>query len=135
MNTTKKRMTDRWQQILTLAHNPISAYKLSTELGLKGQLGIRDSCNALITLGYLEKIDVKGELNRPALLYKTLIPLYNRDNFESDIITVKQAKEKVIRNKASEEIPPNVRRISSDDFHVRIKKSREKVWAGVHDYV
>lgn len=134
MHITHKRMTDRWQSILTLAQEPISAYKLSTQLGLNSQFGIRDNCNALITLGYLQRIDTTGKLNKPALLYKTLIPLYNIDNFNDDLIKVRHAKERVNGKKAAEELPPNVRRISSDAYHVKLKKSREKVYAGVHQY-
>lgn len=128
MNATHARMITRWQDILNLASDPISAYKLSVRLGLNSQFGIRDNCNSLIAIGYLKKIDIKGQMNKPALLYQTIKPVYDASNFEADMILVRAAKEKANGKKAEEEIPPNHRRFSSDDYHTRGHVPKRSAW-------
>ncbi len=113
-------MIKRWQDILALATHPVSAYKLSDNLGLGGQYGIRDSCNALVAIGYLKKVHDINSQNREVVLYQTLKPVYDVANFDADIILVRANREKLKEDEKAEVLAPNHRRYSCDDNHTRL---------------
>lgn len=136
MNATHKQMTKRWQDILSLCHEPQSVYAISRDLGLNGQFGLRTTCNDLIAIGYLEKIKTTRQNTQLSVLYKTIKPIYDTSNFDADMVIVRQKRAETVGKKpAPLPLEPHVRRVSVDDYHTRGNRSRAKVWAGVCEYL